>query len=187
MTDCAKFFTHVYIYVVSLNIYIWVAISFSRRSSRPRDWTRVSHMVVSLNLHINELRLVPCLKPFWFLIMAFKNLHEWFLLFYTTWSPPSVSSSSMHLPFTTHRRQACSYLITDAPANPSAWSAHPSDLCGFLLLVTWVSPQLLPPWLPYPIHPIAPSPYHFMASIASTTIWNYINFLFTPLPSVSLN
>ena len=23
----------------------WVAISFSRRSSRPRDWTRVSHMV----------------------------------------------------------------------------------------------------------------------------------------------
>ena len=23
----------------------WVAISFSRRSSRPRDWTRVSHIV----------------------------------------------------------------------------------------------------------------------------------------------
>lgn len=87
---------------------------------------------------------------------------------------PSVSSSSMHLPFTTHRCQACSHLVTNAPTNPSARSAHLRSTRASCWSRSHLS--LLRPWLPYPAHPTAPSPYHFMASTASITIWNYINF-----------
>ena len=31
--------------IFQARLLVWVAISFSRRSSRPRDWTRVSHIV----------------------------------------------------------------------------------------------------------------------------------------------
>ena len=39
----------------------WVAISFSRRSSRPRDWTQVSH-IVGRHFTIWATREVLCLK-----------------------------------------------------------------------------------------------------------------------------
>ena len=63
----------------------WVAISFSRRSSRPRDWTKVSHIVGYIFLE-NEIEAWKRLR-----VTELKN--KWF-----KWASNSKDSAHTHAP-----------------------------------------------------------------------------------------
>lgn len=51
--------------------------------------------------------------------------------------------------------QACSYLMAFAPASLRPGVLFPQIIPGCLLLIIWITAQLLPPWFPYHPHPIA--------------------------------
>ena len=54
----------------------WVAISFSRRSSQPRNWTRVSH-IVSRHFTIWATRKVPNTKSTPLLATSTMEVYRW--------------------------------------------------------------------------------------------------------------
>ena len=63
----------------------WVAISFSRRSSRPRDWTQVSHIVGYIFLE-NEIEA-------WKRLRVTELKKKWF-----KWASNSKDSTHTHAP-----------------------------------------------------------------------------------------
>ena len=71
--------------IFQVRILEWVAISFSRRSSWPRDWTQVSHIVgktlyrlshqgnpVIVKFYIFPFKKVPSIKDYWAWFSSFS-------------------------------------------------------------------------------------------------------------------
>ena len=61
----------------------WVAIPFSRGSSQPRDWTRVSHIAGRFLLFEPPGKPYNCLSQFFF----FANVNQSYFVYYITNKP----------------------------------------------------------------------------------------------------
>ena len=70
----------------------WVAISFSRRSSRPRDWTWVSHIVGGRFIVWAAREVLSCHQWFWCRAGWDPRALGWH---HIQLSPPSCKSSSL--------------------------------------------------------------------------------------------
>ena len=105
--------------ILQARILGWAATPFSRGSSRPRDWTWVSH---------NPGRVFTI----WAKIWHGRPSLTWLLLLF--------ASTSLHVPPLTLVKTACFSPRTSTPCPPLCWHARFSLTFLSLATVTWLAP-----------------------------------------------